>query len=219
VPRAGLSRARLAAEAAALADEVGWDRVTLAALAERVGVRLPSLYKHVESLDALRQEVATLATRELADALTVAAVGRAGHDALRSVADAYRAFGRAHPGRYQATVRAAAPDDPAHTAASEAALQVVLAVLRGYGITGEDAIDAARGLRAALHGFVTLEAAGGFGLPREVDRSYARWLDAWDRALRGWDTDCVTDDDLGGDGSIAAVDVVNRPAPQSDVSR
>jgi AcrR family transcriptional regulator len=183
----------LTVEAAALVDEVGWDKLTLAGLAERVGVRLPSLYKHVESLDALRQQVAALATRELADALTAAALGRSGPDALRAVADAFRDFGRAHPGRYQATVRAPAADDDAHTAASDAALRVVLAVLRGYGITGQDAIDAARGLRAALHGFVTLEAAGGFGLPREVDRSYARWLAAEDRALREWHT--IADDE------------------------
>jgi AcrR family transcriptional regulator len=176
----------LTVEAAALVDEVGWDKLTLAALAERVGVRLPSLYKHLESLDALRQQVAALATRQLADALTAAALGRSGSDALRAVADAYRDFGRKHPGRYQATVRAPAADDEAHTAAADAALQVVLAVLRGYAITGQDAIDAARGLRAGLHGFVTLEAAGGFGLPREIDRSYARWLDAEDRTLGEW---------------------------------
>jgi AcrR family transcriptional regulator len=182
VPRAGLTAGKVIAEAAALADQAGYDKLTLAAVAERTGVRLPSLYKHVASLDALRQGVAALATRELADAMTAAAVGRAGSDALRAIAGAYRDYGRAHPGRYAATVRAPHPDDPGHTAAAGAVLRVVFAVLAGYGITGDDAIDATR----ALRGFLALEAGGGFGMPRDIDRSYQRFITAFDTALGNW---------------------------------
>jgi AcrR family transcriptional regulator len=182
VPRAGLTADKVVREAAALADEAGYDKLTLAAVAERTGVRLPSLYKHVASLDALRQGVAALATSELADAMTAAAVGRAGSDALRAVADAYRDYGRAHPGRYAATVRAPRPDDAGHTAAVDAVLQVVFAVLAGWGITGDDAIDATR----ALRGFLALEAGGGFGMPRDIDRSYQRFITAFDTALGNW---------------------------------
>jgi AcrR family transcriptional regulator len=186
LPRAGLSTGKVIAEAAAVADELGYDHLTLAALAERLGVRLPSLYKHVASLDALRQGVAALATRELAEAMTAAAVGRAGSQALRAVADAYRDYGRAHPGRYAATVRAPRPADTAHHTAADAVLRVAFAVLAGYHITGDDAIDATRALRAALHGFLTLEAAGGFGMPRDIDRSYDRFITAFDAALANW---------------------------------
>ncbi|MFM9878424.1 MAG: TetR-like C-terminal domain-containing protein [Rhodoglobus sp.] len=49
--------------------------------------------------------------------------------------------------------------------------------LSGYGLTGDDEIDAIRSLRSALHGFVALEAAGGFGLPLDVDRSYTRLVE------------------------------------------
>jgi AcrR family transcriptional regulator len=174
------------AEAAAVADELGYDKLTLAVIAERLGVRLPSLYKHVASLDALRKELAALATRELAEALTAAAVGRAGSEALRAVADAYREYGRAHPGRYAATVRAPGPADAGHQAGTEAVLRVVFAVMAGYRITGDDAVDATRALRAGLHGFLTLESAGGFGLPRDIDRSYERFVAAFDTALTNW---------------------------------
>jgi AcrR family transcriptional regulator len=171
---------------AELADEAGWDRLTLAALAGRLGVRLPSLYKHIPSLDGLRRDVAVLAVTELGAALSAAAVGRAGPDALRAVAAAYRGYGQRHPGRYAATVRAPAPEDVEHNAAAESVLRVVLAVLAGYGVTGDDAIDAARALRSALHGFLTLEAAGGFGMPADIDRSYRRLIDGFDVTLHGW---------------------------------
>src|SRR5690606_16522797 len=65
----------------------------------RAGVAVPSLYKHVESLDALRAEVALVAVRELTDRMRRAAVGRARGEALRALARACRAYVREHPGR------------------------------------------------------------------------------------------------------------------------
>lgn len=189
MPRAGLTPQKVIAEAAAVVDQAGWDKLTLAAVADRLGVRLPSLYKHIASLTALRQGVAALATRQLADTLTHAALGRSGSQALFAVANAYRDYARTHPGRYQATIRAPGPDDTGHVAAAGAVLNVVLAVLTGYGITGNDAIDVTRALRAALHGFVTLETAGGFGMPQDIDRSFDRMLTAFDRALAVGDTE------------------------------
>lgn len=184
--RAGLSTAVVVEEAARVSDEVGLDRLTLATVAGRLGVALPSLYKHVRGLDGLRSELTVAAIGELGAVLSRAALGRAGRDALTSVAAAYRSYATGHPGRYAATVRAAAPDDAAHRTASDDVLHVVLAILAGYGIRGDAAVDAARALRSALHGFAALETAGGFGLPREVDRSFAALVDGLDRALASW---------------------------------
>jgi AcrR family transcriptional regulator len=173
-------------EAADVADEVGWEHLTLATVADRLGVRLPSLYKHIDSLDGLRRDVGLVALGELRAALAAAAVGRAGADALRAMSAAYRAYGRSHPGRYAATVRAPAAGDVERQAAAEAVLEIVFAVLAGYGLTGDDAIDATRVLRAGLHGFVTLESGGGFGLPRDVDHSYECLIDSLDQSFAGW---------------------------------
>ena len=184
MPRAGLSTAAVVAAAADIADAEGLDRLTLARVAAAAGVRTPSLYNHVESLDDVRRRVALLALRDLADALRDAAVGRAGDDALAAMADAYRAYARRHPGRYAATQRAPAEGDEEMRAAAKGAVDVVLAILRGYGLEGDDAIHAARAVRSALHGFVALEAGGGFGIPVDLDESYARMVRALARGLR-----------------------------------
>jgi AcrR family transcriptional regulator len=186
MPRAGLTHERVVAEAAAVADEVGLEQLTLAAIAQRFGVTLPSLYKHVGGLAALRRDLAVLGVRELTAALSSAAVGRARSDALYAIANAYRDYAKKHPGRSAAAVRAPDPDDAEYLAASEAALAVLLAVLDGYEITGEDAIDAIRSLRAVMHGFVTSEAAGGFELPRSVDATYTRLIDSLDTVFATW---------------------------------
>ncbi|MGS2613266.1 TetR/AcrR family transcriptional regulator [Micromonospora sp. LZ34] len=186
MPRAGLNQQTVVREAARLADEVGAGQLTLAALANRLGVALPSLYKHVRGADALAQKLSALATAELAADLTAAVAGRAGGDALRTLASAYRAYAHRHPGRYPATQRVPDRTDPEHVAAGERAVGAIYAILRGYGLDGDAAVDAARMLRSTLHGFVSLEAAGGFGLPRDVDRSFDHLVTALDFAFGSW---------------------------------
>jgi len=186
VPRVGLTPERVVEAAADIADEVGYDELTLAAVAARFDVRLPSLYKHVDGVAALRVGLAALAVRELGDELRGAAVGKSTGDALRAMADRYRAYALGHPGRYGATLKAPDPADEELVAANEAILEVVFAVLSGYGLGDEDLVDATRIVRSALHGFVSLEAAGGFGMPSDVERSFERLVSGLDTALRGW---------------------------------
>jgi AcrR family transcriptional regulator len=185
VPRAGLTPERVIDEAQALSDEVGLDALTLAALAGRLGVRQPSLYKHVDGSDALRRALSVRAKQELADVLARAAIGRSGDQAIAALAGAYRTWAQTHPGRYQSTVAAPAPGDADDEAASLAVVSVLLDILAGYGLTGDDAIHATRAVRAALHGFVSIEAAGGFGMPIDVDESFARLVASITRGIAG----------------------------------
>ncbi len=186
MPRAGLSTAKVVAEAATLADEVGWDNLSLAALAARCGVKLPSLYKHIASLEALRLDVSAAAMRELGAAMTDAVLGKSGSAALRALADGYRGYALAHPGRYAATVAAPTGEHLGQEEAARDVLRIVEATLAGYGLEGDDAIDAARALRAALHGFVHLETNQGFGLPADIDRSYRRLVEGIDTTMTRW---------------------------------
>ena len=183
MPRAGLDANAIVAEAAALADTEGLAAVTLARLAAELGVRAPSLYAHIGGLDDLRRRLGARGARELAVTLGASAQGRAGGDALRAVCDAYRAYARAHPGTYSAAQQPPAPGDPESADAAEAVVGVVLAVLRGYGLEGEEAIHGARIVRSALHGFVGLETDAGFGLPLSLDDTYARLVTVLDRGL------------------------------------
>jgi AcrR family transcriptional regulator len=184
----GIDRARVVDAAAELADAHGLDHLTLAQVAERLGVRLPSLYNHVDGLPGLRHELAVLGVRRLMEQISRAAIGKAGDDAVIAVARAYRAFALAHPGLYAATVRAPAPDDMELQRLSQAIIEVVLVVLEPYGLSDEDAIHAVRGLRSIAHGFASIELAGGFGLALDRDESFLRLTRAFVAGLRAGDT-------------------------------
>ena len=167
-----------------MADEVGLSNVTLAALAGRLGVRQPSLYKHIDGMDGLQRSMAIRAKNELADTLARATVGRARGDAITAMSHAYRNWALQHPGRYAAAQRVPDPGDTEAEAADWAAVEIVGAILAGYHLEGDDAIDATRALRAALHGFVTLETT--FVHPADIDRSFDRLVRALTTALAGW---------------------------------
>jgi AcrR family transcriptional regulator len=177
---------RVVQEAEAVADEVGLANVTLMSIAERLGVRTPSLYKHIDGMDALQRQLSIRALNELADVLARACVGKSGVRAVQAMSVALRDWAKQHPGRYAATVAAAAPTDTEYAAASFAAVQVALDVLAGFDLAGDDAIDAVRALRSTLHGFIALEQAGGFGLPVDIDRSFNRLVVALANTLSEW---------------------------------
>jgi AcrR family transcriptional regulator len=175
MPRAGLSPAAVVSAALDVIDERGVEALTLAAVAARTGVAAPSLYKHVGGLAELRTAVAARILDELAERFAGAVIGRSGDDATAALMRAYRAYVVEHPARY-----AAVPVDPLHDPALAAAggrlLDVTLAVLRGYGLTGSAAVHAARCVRAVVHGFASLEASGGFGLPEDLDHTYEQLI-------------------------------------------
>lgn len=186
--RAGLSNTIVVEAAERMIDEPNASPLTLAALAGRLGVKQPSLYKHIDSIDDLRRSIMVRAKLELAGVMTRSAVGKAGGDAITSMSVAYRKWAAAHPGRYASTVRAPMSDDAEDQAASLEITKVAFAIMASVGLQGDDAVDAIRALRAALHGFVTLEAAGGFGLPADIDRSFDRLVTGLVAGLTNWAT-------------------------------
>lgn len=185
MPRAGLVTASVTEAGAALSDEVGLEQLTMGLLAERLGVKAPSLYKHVDNLADLTHRIAVLAMTELADAVRDATQGRAGSDALDAAAQAVRTFVKDHPGRYAAgnAARVRGTDDPL-VAASDRVLASLGAALRGYQLPPDQEVHALRTLRSAVHGFATLEAAGGFMIDTDVDASFAWLVGLVDRGLR-----------------------------------
>lgn len=184
MPRVGLTADRLIRAGAELADEAGFDQVTVTALARRFGVKAASLYSHVRNSHTLKTGIALLALEELADRAADALAGRAGRDALTAFGCVYRDYAREHPGRYTA---ARLPLDP-ETAASSAGVrhaQMMRAILRGYDLTEPEQTHAVRLLGSVFHGYVSLEAAGGFSHSAPGSQEPWEWvLDRLDALLR-----------------------------------
>jgi AcrR family transcriptional regulator len=174
-----LDKAAVVEAAAGLLNREGAAALTLNRLAGMLGVQTPSLYNHIDGMPGLMHELALLNLRQLAEHVEAAAIGRSGPDGLKAVAQAYRAYIKENPGVYLSSLGASGNQnlpDAGLQAGEERVLRTVLAMLGSLGLSGEEAVHAARGLRSAVHGFATLEIAGGFGLPLDLDESFTRLI-------------------------------------------
>jgi len=173
--RAGLDQASVVEAAVKLIDEEGIEQLSLGRLAERLGVRTPSLYNHVAGLPGLKHDLTLYCLHDLLDLILRSTVGKSRAEAIFALADAYRAYAREAPGRYALTVQAPDPGDQEVQALAQQLVDVVRAVLAPYRLSEEEAIHAIRGLRSIVHGFISLEVAGGFAMPVDLDASF-HWL-------------------------------------------
>ncbi|MGC0365404.1 AcrR family transcriptional regulator [Rhodococcus sp. 27YEA15] len=182
MPRAGLSTTEVVVAGARLADESGLGSVSLAALADRLGVKAPALYKHVDGIGDLQRRIATLAMSEMGDAVRDALQGKSGADAVAALFTALRSYVDRHPGRYGATT--AMPflgdGDPFLVAATRL-IDSIRAALSGYGIPAAQLDHAIRTMRCMIHGYAMLRAADAFQWDGDLDDSVdwmIRFVDA-----------------------------------------
>ena len=184
--RAGLTTERLTLAGAELADEIGFDQVTLSELARRFDVKVASLYSHLKNSQDLKTRIALLALEEMADRAAEAVAGRAGKDALSALADVYRDYAREHPGRYAAAQFRLDPETAAASAGVRHA-RMTRAILRGYDLAEPDQTHAVRLLGSVFHGYVSLELGGAFSHSApDTQETWTRTLDALDALLRNW---------------------------------
>ena len=179
--RTRLTKSDVIEAAVKLLNQEGQDALTLNRLAEELSIRTPSLYNHIDGLPGLQNDLTVLNAKQLADCLGEAAIGKSGPGLFMDVAQAFRAYVKENPGLYLSTLRASGTQDvpnPSLTHEEERALKVALTVMASLGLQGEDAIHAVRAFRSMVHGFATLEVAGGFGMPQDCDKSFLRMVNA-----------------------------------------
>lgn len=179
VAKQRIDRAEVITTAIGVADRDGLNEVGLARVADDLGVQPSALYNHIDGVDGLFQDISDQATRNLADALLDAAIARSEGDALRAVATAYRDFAHRCPGQYASLLLPAGRvgDSDGESASHATIITVLTRILEPWGYTGDAAVHAARVVRSAIHGFVTLEASGAFVNPQDTDESFAALLD------------------------------------------
>ena len=186
----GLDTQTILTAAAELAEEKGLENVSLLQVAEKLGVKSPSLYNHLNGMQEISSGVARLAIGRLEEAIRNAAVGRSKEDALLAIASEYRIFAKENPELYKAILRFPRCQDTDIQEAGHAVVRILYQVMESYHFTKEKTLHFARGFRSALHGFVSLEAAGFFQSGEaDVDESYELLVSGLISALNTMEAD------------------------------
>lgn len=185
-PRIGLDLNTILKAAIEIADTKGVNEITLASLAQKLEVRTPSLYNHIDGLPGLRKRLAIYGIEQLYISITHAVIGLAGDAAVRAMSEAYLSFARLHPGLYEATFMAPDPMDLDVQKASKEVTDVVVKALKAYSLSDEEAIHVTRGLRSVLHGFASIEQMGGFRLAYDIDVSFKLLIDTFIKGIHNF---------------------------------
>lgn len=162
--------------AAEILEEDGLTGVTMQAVAQRVGVRAPSLYKRVESRETLIRLVAEETLREYTARLQ--SVTR-----LDDLADRLRTLGRERPAAFL-LVMAPSPGTPIARQQFRDEASAPLLRLVGEVAGADHALDAGRTLTAWATGFVSMEINGAFTLGGDVESAWRYGLGRVIAALR-----------------------------------
>ncbi|WP_346355953.1 TetR/AcrR family transcriptional regulator [Azotosporobacter soli] len=174
--RVGLDRKEIIMAAAEIADQEGLSKLTLKLVAQRLGVKTPSLYNHMEGLPELKRAMAVWGTQLLKETISEAAIGKAKAEAVLAIAVAYRSFAHQRPGLYRAIIAAPDRECVEQKEAIASLMAVIKRVLKAYALPEDKHIHAVRGLRSMMHGFVTLEMAGWFVGAVEKEESYLQLI-------------------------------------------
>lgn len=174
--RRRLDRAQVLEAARALSDASGVATLSIKELADKLGIRPPSVYAHFAGLPELRRELALWSYRAISAQMSQAAVGMAGAEALLAMGHAYLEFIRASPGLYSAIIPAPDPADEELWTAGRAWLAPFERVLATLGLEADDSVHVLRGIRSIVHGFGMLETHGSFLTPVDRDTSFRRVL-------------------------------------------
>lgn len=173
MPKKGLSRDSIVDAAAALVERRGLENITLHELADALGVKTASLYNHLQGLPELNARLAERSLERLNAAIRTAMAGRTGTDALAALADAYRTFACEQPQLYKAMLGLPQFHETRLIELKNDFMQLFRAVLAPYGLPERTQVHLSRTMRSALHGFVSLQAAGFFQDIVASDESYS----------------------------------------------
>ena len=173
--RVRVDKQRLTEVAIELVNRNGLENLSMNELALALGVRTPSLYSHVDGLDAVKRLLALHGLEALDRRITHEALGKASADAVRAVFHAFRTCALEAPGVSAAALPTPPHDDAEWNVAKDRIVETLLKAMSGYGLEGGEEIHALRGLRSIAHGFVSLETSGAFKNPVDRDESY-EWL-------------------------------------------
>jgi AcrR family transcriptional regulator len=179
--RVRLDRGLIVEAAGEIADLQGLQALTTARLAERLCVKTASLYRYFANIDLVRDALAARALADLISLIKESSRARTGRDALHALAHVQRTYAQAHPGRFLAACRC---DSGSASTLRQSLLRLIAGLLAGYQLEGEDAVEVARCLLAALQGAVVMELGGAVGSPFEADQCYQRLLDMLDAGSR-----------------------------------
>lgn len=165
-----------------LVDEKGLHNVFLKLVAEKLNIRTPSLYNHIESLDSLLLEVAHNGMRIMNERMLKVAIGKTGKESIKSISVEYLNYMIEHPGVYE-TIQWASWNGTKETEnIFNNYLSLLTTLIESCGFYKADTLKILNMITGMIHGYTTLQLRNAFSNP---DKVKSELLDTIDTLLIG----------------------------------
>ena len=172
-----VTRAEVIKTASDMADRNGLHNVSLKAIAENLGIRTPSLYNHIGSLDELLREIAHSGMRTMNEKMIRAAIGKTGDSALKLVAVEYLNYMIEHPGVYEIIQWANWNGTEETAAIYNEYISLLNAFIIPYNLEIESSREVLNMITGFIHGYTTLQLRYAFSNPERVQHELYNAMD------------------------------------------
>ncbi len=182
--RAGIDKNRIIELAAKKANENGLENVTLKMLADELGVKTPSLYNHIDSLENLKKQLMLYGWKQMENQLVRSAVGVSGYEALRVMCHTFFEYATANPGIFNAMLWYNKFENDETMGATDDFFSVFFKITKSLHISEENTNHLIRTFRGFLEGFSLLVNNGAFGNPIPLKESFDLSVDVFIEGMK-----------------------------------
>jgi AcrR family transcriptional regulator len=170
MPKMQLTQSKITDTALSIAEQQGYEAVTMANIARSLSIKPPSLYNHFRNLDEIKKAMALIAQQKLYEALKE-------QESLLSLAKKYVDFSKLHPGLYTSSLRGGTGET------GHAIVELFANTTTLIDLKEKEKIHAIRGFRSMLHGFIDLQYHQGFKVEVDLEESLVEMVGIFERGL------------------------------------
>jgi AcrR family transcriptional regulator len=172
-----VTKAAVIQTASDIADEKGLNNVSLKVVAEKLNIRTPSLYNHIESLDDLLRQIAHSGMKAMNERMSQNAIGKAGDIAIKSIGIEYLNFMIEHPGIYETIQWATWHGNDETAKIFDNYISLLTTLILSCHLKNPKIDEILNLLTGVLHGYTTLQLRNAFENPNDVRQSLCNTLD------------------------------------------
>ena len=172
MPRTGLSKEKIIEKAAELANEKGLSYLSVTTLADYLGIKKPSLYNHMKTIEDMHRDLMIYGWRIVSEEVVKGIDSSDEKKNLSEYGRKFYKFATDNPGIFEAMLWYNQYSDEALISATEGLYMFFFAQTDGIGINREIANHLLRTYRAFLEGFIMLQIHNSFGNPLSVEESF-----------------------------------------------
>jgi AcrR family transcriptional regulator len=160
-----------------LADDIGFNQVTFPKIAEKLGIKYPSLYNHFTNMNNLKIEMTVYLLNELNLKLMQRLIGKSGEDAIREFAHVYKDFAFENKTAYGLFMSIPSTENTDLFRLAKETTSIIRRLLEFYIKDEILLVHKSRALRSLLHGFVSLYSFGYFHGEVSLEDSFKSMID------------------------------------------